>query len=111
MKSHDGKDAQAPLRCAITDEELPKSKLVTLEHLRPALVERIRKDFPNVADSDHISRREADRFRTLYVEEMLHDEPFDEIMLSVAPHTIERWLHVDLAHRVAHLGLPVTLVR
>jgi hypothetical protein len=45
------------------------------------------------------------------IEEMLHDEPFDEIMLSVAPHTIERWLHVDLAHRVAHLGLPVTLVR
>jgi hypothetical protein len=45
------------------------------------------------------------------IEEMLHDEPFDEIMLSVAPHTIERWLHIDLAHRVAHLGLPVTLVR
>jgi hypothetical protein len=45
------------------------------------------------------------------IEEMLHDEPFDEIMLSVAPHTIERWLHVDLAHRVTHLGLPVTLVR
>jgi hypothetical protein len=44
------------------------------------------------------------------IEEMLHDEPFDEIILSVAPHPIERWLHVDLAHRVAHLRLPVTLV-
>ncbi len=38
------------------------------------------------------------------------DEPFDEIIVSVAPHTIERWLHVDLAHRVIHLGLPVTTV-
>ena len=44
------------------------------------------------------------------VEEMLHDEPFDEIMVSVAPHGLERWLHVDLPRRVARLGLPVTTV-
>jgi hypothetical protein len=44
------------------------------------------------------------------IEEMLHDEPFDEIILSVVPHGLERWLHVDLPHRVAHLGLPVTTV-
>jgi hypothetical protein len=44
------------------------------------------------------------------IEEMLRDEPFDEIMVSVVPHGLERWLHVDLAHRVAHLGLPVTAV-
>jgi hypothetical protein len=44
------------------------------------------------------------------IEEMLHDEPFDEIILSVAPHPIERWLHVDLPHRLAHLGVPVTTV-
>ena len=44
------------------------------------------------------------------VEEMLHDEPFDEIIVSVAAHELERRLHVDLAHRVAHLGLPVTVV-
>jgi hypothetical protein len=44
------------------------------------------------------------------VEEMLHDEPFDEIMLSVVPHGLERWLHLDLAHRLKHLGLPVTTV-
>jgi hypothetical protein len=44
------------------------------------------------------------------IEEMLHDEPFDEIILSVVPPGIERWLHLDLARRVAHLGLPVTTV-
>jgi hypothetical protein len=44
------------------------------------------------------------------IEEMLHDEPFDEIVLEVAVHRPERWLHVDLPHRVAHLGLRVTVV-
>jgi hypothetical protein len=44
------------------------------------------------------------------IEETLHDESFDEIILATAPHHIERWLHVDLPHRVAHLGLPVTTV-
>lgn len=44
------------------------------------------------------------------IEETLHAEPFDEIILATAPHTVERWLHVDLPHRVAHLGLPVTTI-
>lgn len=44
------------------------------------------------------------------IEETLNAEPFDEIILATAPHTAERWLHVDLPHRVAHLGLPVTTV-
>jgi hypothetical protein len=42
------------------------------------------------------------------VEEMLHEEPFDEIMVALAPHRLERRLHTDLAHRLARLGLPVT---
>lgn len=42
------------------------------------------------------------------VEQTLHDEPFDEIIVSHTPHGLERWLHLDLAHRLAHLGLPVT---
>ena len=45
------------------------------------------------------------------IEEMLHDEPFDEIILSIAArHHFERWLHLDLPHRIAHLGLPVTTI-
>lgn len=45
------------------------------------------------------------------IEETLRDEPIDEIILSTVPHGLERWLHVDLPHRVEHLGLPVTTVR
>jgi hypothetical protein len=44
------------------------------------------------------------------IEETLHARQFDEIMLATAPHDIEAWLHVDLPHRVARLGLPVTTV-
>lgn len=44
------------------------------------------------------------------IEETLLAEPFDEIILATAPHPIERRLHLDLPHRVAHLGLPVTTV-
>jgi len=45
------------------------------------------------------------------IEEAMHaGAGVDEIILFTAPHRLERWLHVDLPHRVAHLGLPVTTV-
>jgi hypothetical protein len=44
------------------------------------------------------------------IEETLHEEDFDEIILSTLPRAVSRWLHVDLPHRVAHLGLPLTTV-
>jgi hypothetical protein len=44
------------------------------------------------------------------IEEAVHDGDFDEIILSTLPPGISRWLHVDLPHRVAHLGLPLTTV-
>jgi hypothetical protein len=44
------------------------------------------------------------------IEETLRGAQFDEIILSTLPHSISRWLHIDLPHRVAHLGLPVTTV-
>ena len=44
------------------------------------------------------------------IEELLHDEPIDELILATTPHHIEGWLHADLPHRAAHLGLPVTAV-
>lgn len=40
------------------------------------------------------------------IEEMLHDEPFDEIILAMSSAHLDR-----LARRVAHVGLPVTTVR
>jgi hypothetical protein len=44
------------------------------------------------------------------IEETLHDGDFDEIILSTLPRPVSRWLHLDLPHRVAHLGLPLTTV-
>jgi len=44
------------------------------------------------------------------VEETLHSEPVDEIIISVAPIGAGRWLHHDLPHRLQHFGLPITVV-
>lgn len=44
------------------------------------------------------------------VEAAQEGHPFDEIVLITVPHEIERRLHVDLPHRVAHLGVPITTV-
>ncbi len=35
---------------------------------------------------------------------------FDEIMVSTLPRSVSRWLRIDLPHKVAGLGLPVTTV-
>ena len=44
------------------------------------------------------------------IEEALREGDFHEIILSATPHSISRWLHVDLPHRVEHLGLPLTAI-
>jgi hypothetical protein len=44
------------------------------------------------------------------VEEALHDGDFHEIILSTLPRSVSRWLHIDLPHRLSHVGLPVTTV-
>jgi uncharacterized membrane protein len=62
------------LKCAITGRALPRSQLVPLELLRPSIAERIRKDHPGLAHDALISRLEADRYRILYVEELLREE-------------------------------------
>ena len=44
------------------------------------------------------------------IEETLQDGDFHEVIISTLPRSVSRWLHVDLPHRVSHLGLPVTTV-
>jgi hypothetical protein len=44
------------------------------------------------------------------IEEAIFAGDFDEIILSTLPHSVSRWLHLDLPRRVAHLGLPLTTV-
>jgi uncharacterized membrane protein len=69
------KDAKSTLaRCAITGRDLPRHDLVLLDELRPSLVQRIRRDNPDLAHDSLVARSEVARFRSLYVEEMLRDE-------------------------------------
>jgi hypothetical protein len=35
---------------------------------------------------------------------------FDELIISTLPKRVSKWLHVDLPHKAAGLGLPVTTV-
>ena len=35
---------------------------------------------------------------------------YDEVIVSTLPHHLSRWLHLDLPHKAAGLGLPVTTV-
>ena len=44
------------------------------------------------------------------VHQTLAREKFDEIIVSTLPARVSRWLHLDLAHRIEKLGVPVTVV-
>jgi hypothetical protein len=44
------------------------------------------------------------------VDAVIYHEPIDEIILAQPPHPVQRWFHVDLPHRLAHLKLPITSV-
>jgi hypothetical protein len=46
----------------------------------------------------------------LAVEELLGGEPIDEFIVDVAQNGFTRRLHLDLPHRLGHLGLPITTV-
>ena len=71
--------------CAITGKERPKKDLVNIDTLRPALTDRIRRDFPDLPAEALISRTELARYRNIYVAEMLKDEhgEFTELDRSV----------------------------
>ncbi|WP_262265783.1 DUF1003 domain-containing protein [Microvirga yunnanensis] len=60
--------------CPITGETYSGHTSVVLDHLHPSLVERIRQDHPTLTSDARISRAAADRYRMLYVEELLRQE-------------------------------------
>jgi hypothetical protein len=45
------------------------------------------------------------------IEETMHDEPIDEILIDVPTHRLSSLLHQDLEHRLAHLHIPVATIR
>ena len=62
------------IACAISGKERPRRDLVTLDAVRPSLVERIRQDHPQLMQDALVSLSELARYRTLYVEELLKAE-------------------------------------
>ena len=44
------------------------------------------------------------------IQDAVNIHGFDEIILSTLPTRVSRWLRLDLPHKVAGLGLPVTTV-
>ena len=80
--------AESPKRhaCALTGQQRPRHDLERLDTLRPQLAERIRAEHPNLPEDALIDRREINRYRSLYVEQMLRDEhgEFSELDRQVA---------------------------
>jgi len=72
--------------CAITGRQRPRKDLVRLDDLRPALAERIRADHAGLADDALIDRSEVNRYRSVYVEDILRQEhgEFSELDREVA---------------------------
>ena len=44
------------------------------------------------------------------IQDAVNVHGFDEIILSTLPKRVSRWLRLDLPHKAAGLGLPVTTV-
>jgi len=74
------------LSCALTGQERPRKDLERLDALRSPLADRIRADHPTLADNALIDRREINRYRTRYVEQLLREErgEFTELDRQVA---------------------------
>ena len=56
--------------------------MILVGNLRPSLVERIRRDYPDLPQTAMIGKTEVDRYRALYVEELLLAEHGELSMLD-----------------------------
>ena len=72
--------------CAVSGRDRNKRDLIRIDVIRPTLVERIKRDHPDLAADAMISRASLARYRTLYVEELLKAEhgDIDELDRKVA---------------------------
>ncbi len=60
--------------CSISGKPTPLNALVHFQNLRPSLADRILKDYPSLKPTSQISKSEVDRYRMIYVEDMLRAE-------------------------------------
>jgi len=60
--------------CFVSGLMLSRKDLVPVATLRPALIETLRRDYPDLPDNAKISRKELNRLRGEYVEQLLRNE-------------------------------------
>jgi uncharacterized membrane protein len=60
--------------CAITGKTLSPTAGVYVSTLRPPVLDILRQEHPDIAEDAVIDRREADRYRALYMEQLLEQE-------------------------------------
>ncbi len=79
----------------------PQSARDALDHALPLLSEAAGAEVRGViGDANPLSA----------VEDAVNAGGYDEIIISTLPRTVSRWLRLDLPHKVAGLGLPVTTI-
>src|SRR5437660_7524021 len=83
-----------PIRhiCSVCGHELPVREVVRLDVVRPAMIERIRQEKPDLPADGFICRADLDRFRSSYVSQLLTRERGEltrlehEVVKSLADH-------------------------
>ena len=83
-----------PIRhmCAVCSREMPARDTVRLDVVRPAIIERIRQEKPDLPIDGFICRGDLDRFRSTYVSQLLTRERGEltrlehEVVKSLADH-------------------------
>jgi hypothetical protein len=79
----------------------PDTAIEALEHALPLITEAAGSTVEGmVGDPNPLSA----------IEDAVNAGAYDEILISTLPKTVSRWLRLDLPHKVAGLGLPVTTV-
>lgn len=73
-REHRGGSRPHRARCALTGREWPYRDLVSLDHLRPVVADRIRADHPDLEEDALVARQEVDQYRSRLVEEILREE-------------------------------------
>jgi uncharacterized membrane protein len=83
-----------PIRhmCSVCGREVPERESVRLDVVRPAMIERIRQEKPDLPADGFICRADLDRFRSSYVSQLLTRERGEltrlehEVVKSLADH-------------------------
>jgi uncharacterized membrane protein len=97
-----------PLRhtCAVCGREMPSRETVRLDVVRPAIIERIRQENPDLTADGFICRADLDRFRSSYVSQLLTRERGEltrlehEVVKSLADHeTLAENIEAEYAER------------